>query len=517
MATYVVTSPEGEEYEVTAPEGATEQEVLEYAKANFTATKPQAPAPEERSMVEELGRQVGLTGRAAVTGLSSLPTMVGDAANTLINAGLRNPSLTPPEIVEKGYQLPMASESVQNLSTQAGLPVPETATERFAQTGASAMTGVGLEAGLAKAVGSQVLAPLTQQVGTQTLAAGVAAPVAEIVSEQATESFGSNLAGLAAGLAAGVISGNTAAKTLRKGQSVFNPGEKPLTIEDVRQQARDSFKEVENAGITVKPMNALGMIDKARKALNEANFNPELSEHKDIDILLKSYKKMIGQQRVKFSTLEQMRSAATELGTSPSANTRRLSKVLVNSIDDSLSNIQPKDVITGQGNVKDAVKTLMNARNKWKVSSRAQILEDVLNVAEAKARDPKASESELIRRGVIALLANKRSARQFSGTERAAMEKVASSGTKDSILSMIARFNPQRSQLAAAGTVGGALYDPLIASATAGFGFTADKLQEMLRKKATKNLISGMLSGNLEQPMDMAGYRSLQEALKESQ
>lgn len=520
MAKYIITSPEGEDFEITAPDEATEQEVLEYAKANFYATKPEEPIakqPEEQGVMAELGRQIGLTGRAAITGLSSIPTMIGDAANTLINAGLRNPALTPPEIIAKGYQLPMASESVQNLATQAGLPTPETAIEKFAQTGASAMTGVGAEAGLAKAIGSQSLAPLTQQLGAQTLAAGVAAPVSEVVAQKATDSFGSNLAGLAAGLAAGVISGNMAAKALRKGQSVVVPGEKPLTIEDVRQQASESYKAVEDAGITVKPLNALGIVDKARKALDEANFNPNLSEHKDIDVLLKSYKKSIGQQRVKFSTLEQMRSAATALGASPSANTRRLAKVLVNSIDDSLSNIQPKDVITGQGNVNDAVKTLMNARSKWKVASRAQILEDVLNVAEAKARDPKASESELIRRGVIALLANKRKARQFSGTERAAMKQVANSGTKDSILSMIARFNPQRSQLVATGTVGGALYDPFLAASTSAIGFSADKLQEMLRKKATKKLISGMLSGNLEQPTDMAGYRALQEALKEAQ
>jgi len=472
--------------------------------------------PQDRGVVEELGRQAGLTARAAVTGASSVPTMVGDALNTLINAGLRNPSLTPPEIREQGYQLPMASESVQNLATQAGLPVPETATEKFAQTGASAMTGVGAEAALAKTAGSQVLAPLTQQIGAQTLAAGVAAPVSEMVSEQATESFGSNLAGLAAGLMSGVISGNLAVKSLRKGESVLK-GQKPVTIEDVKEQARVAYREVEDSGITVKPMSALGMVDKARKELDAANFNPQLSEHKDINVLLTSYRKMIGQNSVKFSTLEQMRSAASQLSASPSANTRRLAKILVNSIDDSLSSIQPKDVITGQVNVNDAVKTLMNARNKWKVASRAQVLEDVLNISEAKALDPKSSESELIRKGVIALLANPTKARMFSGTERAAMEKVANSGTKDSILSMIARFNPQRSQLAATGAVGGAFYDPLLAGTAAVVGFSADKLQQMLRKKATRKLVQGMLTGNLEQPIDMAGYRALQEALKEAQ
>lgn len=35
MPTFIVTAPDGNEYEVDAPEGATQDEVLAYAQANY--------------------------------------------------------------------------------------------------------------------------------------------------------------------------------------------------------------------------------------------------------------------------------------------------------------------------------------------------------------------------------------------------------------------------------------------------------------------------------------------------
>ena len=72
MGTFVVTAPNGKEYEITAPEGATQEQVLEYAKQNFqslpeTQTQP-ATSP---SVTEQVGRQIGLTGRAAIQGISA--------------------------------------------------------------------------------------------------------------------------------------------------------------------------------------------------------------------------------------------------------------------------------------------------------------------------------------------------------------------------------------------------------------------------------------------------------------
>ena len=80
MPTYVVTAPDGKEYEITAPEGATQEQVLAYAQQNYSkpAEKPQ------RSLAQETGRQLGLTARAGITGLASLPAMLAEPVACLL-------------------------------------------------------------------------------------------------------------------------------------------------------------------------------------------------------------------------------------------------------------------------------------------------------------------------------------------------------------------------------------------------------------------------------------------------
>ena len=455
--------------------------------------------PETPSMLDELGRQVGLTARGVVSGVTAIPGMVADAPVSIANA--------------LGADLPLPSQAQQQLMTRMGLPEPQNQMERAVQSGVGAMTGVGAEAALAKAVGSQALAPLTQQLGAQTAAAGVAAPVATMVSEDVAQSTESPLLSIAAGIAAGVISGGATAKAIKMGQPVPTP----VTIEDVRKQATDAYKDVKNAGVTVKPLSALGIVDKMRKGLDEFNFNPDLPDHKPVATLLKQYEQMIGQQRVKFDTLEQMRQAANQMKQSNDPVTKLLAGSLVNSMDNAMSRLKPTDVITGKENVGEALKTLSTARSKWKVASRAQILEDVLDVASAKALDPKASESELIRRGLINLASNKKRMALFNTDEQKAIKQAANSGAKDALLSFVARFNPQRSQLVAGGTVGAAFVDPITAGLVSGSGFAADKMQQAMRTKQTQKLISDMLAGRVQAPeVNPAGYRALVESVKAS-
>lgn len=475
--------------------------LAEIASSMMNQTEEATPTeqPEESSMLGELGRQVGLTARGAITGLTAIPGMVADAPVNIANA--------------LGANLPLPSEAQQQLMTRMGLPEPQNQLERAVQTGVGAMTGVGAEAALAKAAGSQALAPLTQQLGAQTAAAGVAAPVAQVVSEDVAQQTESPVASIAAGIAAGVLSGGATAKALKLGQ----PVPKTVTIDDVRKQATEAYTEVKNAGITVKPLSALGMVSKIRKDLSEFNFNPALPDHKPVDTLLKQYEMMIGQKRVKFDTLEQMRQAANQMKMSQDPVTKLLAGNVVNSIDNFMSGLKQTDVITGKENVGSALKTLSNARSKWKVASRAQILEDVLDVAEAKALDPKASESELIRRGLINLASNKKRMALFNTDEQKAIRQAANSGAKDALLSFVSRFNPQRSQLVAGGTVGAAFVDPFTAGLVSGTGFAADKMQQAMRTKQTQKLISDMLAGRVQPPdINTPGYRALVEAVKAS-
>lgn len=123
-----------------------------------------APTPAEPSMWNDLGHQLGLTARAAVTGITSLPTMVGDAVNTAANYGIRGVnSATGANIPE----LAMPSSAVQQGFDAIGVAQPQNATERVVQDAASTVAGIPTGMGVGKVL-QGTTKPVVQAIG-QTL------------------------------------------------------------------------------------------------------------------------------------------------------------------------------------------------------------------------------------------------------------------------------------------------------------------------------------------------------------
>lgn len=88
MPKYIVTSPDGKDFEITAPEGATQDQVLEYSKQQFATQQP----PAAKKQVDSVGSRMARGVKDPVTGLSqllynALPSSVqqaGDKANNFL-------------------------------------------------------------------------------------------------------------------------------------------------------------------------------------------------------------------------------------------------------------------------------------------------------------------------------------------------------------------------------------------------------------------------------------------------
>lgn len=143
----------------------------------------------KRTTTEELTRQAGLTARAVPGGISSILGIVGDPLNALVNQIL-------------GTKLQTISGATENLMTQAGLPVPETAVEKAIYEANKAMVGVGAPAATVQRVARapQTFAPVRPSAPEVAQAARerVAAPIERIFTEnlglQATGAVGGALA-----------------------------------------------------------------------------------------------------------------------------------------------------------------------------------------------------------------------------------------------------------------------------------------------------------------------------------
>lgn len=484
MATYVITAPDGKEYEVTAPEGATQEQVLSYAQQNYK----QATRSQQRSVAQELGRQAGLTARAAVTGLTAIPAMMADPLAAMINQAAGR------QVME------LPSRGVQNVLSAVGLPQPETGLERAVQTGAAAMAGMPPQVAAARA--TPALAPLGQNLLQQTVAAGAGGAAAQAASDVVQEATENPIASVIAGLAAGTVAGGLSAK----GATAATAKREPLvTLDEIKRRAQQSYTRMEEQGVFLKPKSVLDQLNRVEQELVKQNFNPKLDDHKPVAQVLEQVREMVGSQRVSFPKLEQIRSALTDLKASNNATTRKYAGQAVSELDSYISNLSAPDVLAGRGNLSTAVKSVQDARKDWRNLSRATILEDALNVAEARALDPKASEGELIRRQLINLAGNKNKMRVFSEREQNAIKSVASGPVADPLLSLLARFNPERSQLVTAGTAFAAGTNPALAAAVGGTGFAADKLQSALRSRAAERLVSDIAAGTLQPlPPNMA-------------
>lgn len=499
MPTYVITAPDGKEYEVEAPEGASQDQVLAYAKANYSsadAPKTAAPATPERTVPESILRQLGLTARAGISGIAAVPAAMADFAVAPVNmasiAATGQPTFKQPSV------------ALQDFLTQVGLPQPENQLERAVQTGTSAMTGTGAQAAIAQ--GSKVLAPLAQNVGQQVAASGTGGFAGQAVGETVATETESPLAGTIASLATGIFTGGLAAKGVQAGAKDRTP---VPTLKDIKTRAQERYAEMEQQGVALKPKSILDMLNQAKVNLQDENFNPVMDAHKPVQQVLDKMVSDVGTTRVSFTKLEQLRSMANDLKTATDPATRKYGAMLVNEVDNYVGKLDPKDLIAGKAGLDQAVSSVQAARKDWRNLSRAQVLEDAFNVAEAKALDPKASENELLRRQLINMLADKRKMAFFTEREQNAIKSVVKGGSGDTLLSLVARFNPERNQIIAGGQTALALSSPYTAIGTAAAGYGADKFLGMTRSKAVQDLAKQIANNKIADPTRGYGWRGL--------
>lgn len=203
--------------------GLTKQEIIDKVM-----TPPKMPSMESGS-ASDLLRQLGLTARAGITGIASLPLLVAEPVAAMTGQ-------------------PNQAQTLQRLLTQLGLPEPRTGQERVVQDITSAGSAVAGPAAIAQRFAPVVQRFLTENLGTQAAAAtggalasgaareGDAGPMMQMVG-----SLGGAMAG---GSAAGL--GPTAVKATKEAVRPFTQaGREAITGNVLRSLAADANQAIE--------------------------------------------------------------------------------------------------------------------------------------------------------------------------------------------------------------------------------------------------------------------------------
>lgn len=434
-----------------------------------------------RTLAQEAGRQAVMTGRTLYEAFTSPATAALDFGAGLYNLGAN--------LVGSESRIPYASQQQAAMLSRVA-PAPETTAEKFAQGGISAMAG---QAGLAK------LAPATAGNLARSIPAATAGgAVAEPTAELATDITGNPLLGQAVGLGSSLVAGAVAGKA----GGMFEPKINTLSIPEVKARAAANYAKMDEAGVTVKPKSALDMVSSLRNELDNNNFIPKTDTK--IANALETFQEIIGTERVPFVKLEKLRSIATNLSNDNDSNTRRLGKVMVNGVDDYLNSLTGRDIIAGKEGLDKAVQAVMSARKDWRAASKAQVVQDAFDVAEARANNPKKSEAELIRGQLENILANKNKRNMFSEAELNAMKATINGGPVDTFLSILARFDPRKSHLSAAGAGGAVIYDPVIGGALAAGGMASEAALSASKRRQLEALTRSIASGTAK---DIPNYK----------
>lgn len=458
-----------------------------------TVPKPQQ-APEQRSLGQEIGRQVGLTGRALYEGFTAPATAVLEAGRGLYNVGAN--------LMGSESRLPSVAQAQSQMLTQAGVPAPENRLERAVQAGAQGMAGT---AGLAKMAPSipALAGDLARQIPVSAVAGLVSQPTAEVVKDYT----GSDLAATVAAVGMGTLAAGASGRAI----GAATADKKPIyTMDEIKQRASKSYRAMDDSGVAIKPQSVLDMLNDTRQKLMDARMIPNTDQANAVNASLKQMESIVGTGRVSFTKLEKLRQIGNDLRGSKDADVARLGNVIVDNMDNYITKLNNQDLIAGKAGLDDAVKNLVNARKDWRNASRAQVLEDALNVAEIKKEMPNASESELIRRGFVNIAANKQKMNLFNKEEQNIIKSVIQGGSLDPMLSFAAQFNPARSKLSAAAYGAAAMGgSPTTAAGLAATGYTADTIQSILRRRAAQQAANAIASGQTQGPPRNLAYRGL--------
>lgn len=216
-----------------------------------------------------IGRQLGLTARAAITGAASLPTMFADPLVTLMNAAAGRQIAAPP------------SQSLQGLLTAAGLPEAETPQERISQDVAQALTGTGALAGGARLASQAVTSPVSREVlrtlatdpRTQAIAAGTGATAASLGREEGLGPLAQLGLGVIGSVAPGAapIVGRNVAQRARQVVSPFTQEGREVIAGQVLQRAATNPERAQQA-----LLNAQEYVPGSRPMTAEASMDPGL-------------------------------------------------------------------------------------------------------------------------------------------------------------------------------------------------------------------------------------------------
>lgn len=501
MASFTVTLPDGTSYTVDGlPDDATEDDAL----AAVLAENPQA-AEADNSLQQWLGvatrallpyaaaAGMGAAAGAPAAGVGAVP---GAAAGVLalgagdIGTGVYNLAATP----FGAPRMTMPSEAIRQLYETAGGPgtrEPVTPQQRVFSAGLEAATGAG---GTAKAL--NVLAPSLQagttarnvmaELGRGARAQAVGGAGAGGLTQAAVEGGETDplkllLVSLAGGVG-GTLAGGRTPRPL-------------LTGEDIRNQARQFYRQAQRQGVYILPGVADDLANQLEKTLQRQAASITQRDRAPILRVIRDLRNR-KHPDLSFEELEKLRSDLGLIGRDPQtgkvvANTpgeqqSRIAGIVQDKLDDFFDNLDVTQV--SSGDPRRALELVKQARQQYKNARKGEILEQVLaKIDIGPGKKPAINE---LQERLAPIVADKRLMRKFSPGERDVLASLQSGTLTENALKTFGELAPELNVTKILGyavpTTAAASTNPAYIAGIAGVGGAALASRAMANRMALR-------------------------------
>jgi hypothetical protein len=458
---------------------------------------PMQPKPlstmQPRSTGDEIGRQLGLTGRYIAEGGMAFPNMIGDAANTAINMGIRGVNAgidqfrdNPQEPVIPYLMKP--SEATKGVLNAVGAPKPETMLERIVAEPSKFLASIPGFAGPVMAGGeraAQYLAPVLRDFGNQAAGAVTGGTAYGIAKEVAPDS---PLIQMGAALGGGILGGGGY-------QMMANRGAPPTvpSTGDLRNMAQAAYSQADDAGAIIRPEAMQRLAASVTDDLAEFGYHPQLQPR--IATVLTELQR-VGQENITTKGIQTLRRIAGNAAMSTDPSERALGARIIGQIDDLLANITPDDVV--QGNADEAAQGLREGARLWSQFRKSEMVDEAVEkgVRRAASTGSGGNEENAIRQNIRSILDSASKRRGFNAEEIAAMERVVRGGPIQNMFRLVGKLSPSGNGLMAALGLGAvASGGPLGIAPVA--GLVAKPIAEQLGRRSINALSDTIRRGGI--------------------
>lgn len=206
----------------------------------------------------------------------------------------------------------------------------------------------------------------------------------------------------------------------------------------LRDQANQLYRQAEQAGLRIAPRSFARVVDEIGNAARQAGIDRTI--HPNATAALAR----LGEARTTPISLQELDTLRRVVGAargSTSADERRIAGIMMNRIDDYLTNLRPQDVVSG--NAREASRAITQARDYWSRFRKGEVIENLIKRAGVRGSNFTGSGSENALRAEFRTLSRSaKKMRMFNKTEQAAIKRVASGGPIENSLRYLGRLAP---------------------------------------------------------------------------